>query len=246
MISLKKSEWIILIGLLLLSFVPCVGGIFRLVDLLISSGLVPENPRIQLAPIPVVFHILTAVPYCILGAFQFLPSVIRRYPKWHRLAGRLLVLAGMISALSGLWMTHYYSFPDELQGVLLYCVRIIVGFAMIAYILLGLAAVLKQRFVQHRAWMIRAYALGQGAGTQVFITIPWLLTVGEPSGLTRDLLMTFAWVINIIVAERVINNRSNGIGSGTKLGNSVIGDQGNLKASRFSSDSIAQHLESLQ
>ena len=59
--------------------------------------------------------------------------------------------------------------------------------------------------------MIRAYALGQGAGTQVLITIPWLLTVGEPTGLTRDILMTVAWVLNIIIAERVINNRSNGI-----------------------------------
>ena len=26
----------------------------------------------------------------------------------------------------------------------------------------------------------------------------------EPSGLTRDVLMTFAWVINISVAERII------------------------------------------
>ena len=208
MINLKKSEWIILIGLLLLSFVPCVGGIFRLVDLVSDSGLVPENPRIQSAPIPVIFHILSAVPYCILGAFQFLPSVMRMYPKWHRLAGRLLGIAGLISAISGLWMTHYYSFPDALQGDLLYCVRIIVGFAMIGYILLGLVAVLKKRIVQHRAWMIRAYALGQGAGTQVLVTIPWLLTFGEPSGLTRDILMTVAWVINIIVAEGAINNRS--------------------------------------
>ncbi len=208
MINLKKSEWIILIGLLLLSFVPCVGGIFRLVDLVSDSGLVPENPRIQSAPIPVIFHILSAVPYCILGAFQFLPSVMRMYPKWHRLAGRLLGIAGLISAISGLWMTHYYSFPDDLQGNLLYYVRIIVGFAMIAYILLGIAAIFKKRIVQHRAWMIRAYALGQGAGTQVLVTIPWLLTFGEPSGLTRDILMTVAWVINIIVAEGAINNRS--------------------------------------
>lgn len=217
MINLKKSEWIILIGLLLLSFVPCMGGLFRLLDLVFGTGLVPENPRIQSAPMPVVLHILTAVPYCILGAFQFLPSVMRMYPQWHRLAGRLLVGAGIVSALSGLWMTHYYSFPDALQGILLYYVRIIVGFAMTAYILLGLAAILKKRFVEHRAWMIRAYALGQGAGTQVLITIPWLLTVGEPSGLTRDMLMTLAWVINIIVAESAINNRNNRIDSNSPL-----------------------------
>lgn len=209
MINLSKSEWRILIGLLLLSFVPCIGGIFRLIEMGIGTGLLPENPRIESTPLPVVVHILTAVTYCIIGAFQFLPSVRLTYPKWHRLAGPLLVGAGIISALTGLWMTHYYSFSNNLQGNLLYSVRIIVGIAMAAFILLGLAAVLKKRITHHRAWMIRAYALGQGAGTQVFISIPWFLIVGEPIGFARDILMTLAWVINIIVAERVIHNQSN-------------------------------------
>ncbi len=205
MINLKKPEWFILIGLLLLSFVPCVGGTFRLVELSTGSEFLPVNPRIQSAPIPVVYHIMSSVLYCILGAFQFLLSIRRNYPKWHRLAGRLLVAAGIVSALSGLWMTHYYSFPDHLQGNLLYFIRIFVGLSMTAYILLGLSAVLKKKIARHQAWMIRAYALGQGAGTQVLITIPWLMTVGEPNGLTRDILMTAAWVINIVVAEWVIH-----------------------------------------
>ncbi len=212
--SIKKSEWFILIGLLLISFVPCVGGIFRLVELGSGAEFMPVNPRIQLEPTPVVYHLLSSVPYCILGAFQFLPSFRRKYPKWHRRAGRLLVSAGIVSALSGLWMTHYYSFSDDLQGDLLYYVRLFVGVAMTVYILLGLSAVYQKRIVQHQAWMIRAYALGQGAGTQVFVTIPWLLTVGEPSGLTRDILMTAAWVINLVVAEWAINRRTiNSIGS---------------------------------
>ncbi len=211
MINLKKSEWIILIGLLVLSFVPCIGGLFRLVELELGTALelLPENPRVQSAPTPVKFHLMSSIPYCILGAIQFLPSMRRNYPKWHRLAGRFLVCAGIVSALSGLWMTHYYSFPDSLQGNLLYFVRIMVGFSMTICILLGLSSVLKKRIAQHQAWMIRAYALGQGAGTQVLIVIPWLVTVGEPSGLTRDLLMTAAWVMNIVVAEWIILNEFN-------------------------------------
>ena len=206
MVNLKKSEWFVLVGLLLISLVPCVGGLFRLVELGVVSGMLPENPRIQSAPVPVVFHIVASVVYCIVGVFQFLPSIRRMYLEWHRLAGRVLVGAGMVSALSGLWMAHYYNFPEELQGELLYFVRLVVGLAMFAFILLGLAAILKKRIVQHQAWMIRAYALGQGAGTQVLITIPLLLTVGEPSGFSRDLLMTTAWVINIVIAEKVINH----------------------------------------
>jgi len=209
MINLKKSEWIILIGLLVLSFIPSIGGTFRLVELELGTALefLPENPRIQSAPIPVEFHLISSIPFCILGAFQFLPGIRRNYPKWHRLAGRFLVCAGMVSALSGLWMTHYYSFPDSLQGNLLYFVRIIVGFSMTMCILLGLSSVLKKRIAQHQAWMVRAYALGQGAGTQALIMIPWLLTVGEPGGMTRDILMTAGWVINIVVAEWIIYRR---------------------------------------
>lgn len=104
-------------------------------------------------------------------------------------------------------MTHYYSFPGSLQGNLLYFVRIVVGVSMTTCIVFGLSSVLKKRIARHQAWMIRAYALGQGAGTQVLIAIPWLLTVGEPSGFTRDILMTAAWAINIVVAESIIYRR---------------------------------------
>lgn len=167
----------------------------------------PANPRAQSAPIPIYFHLVSSILFCILGAFQFLSSIRENYPKWHRCAGRLIVIAGVVSALSGLWMTHYYAFPESLQGDLLYVVRIVVSFSMTMFILFGLFSVLNRKFAQHQAWMIRAYALGQGAGMQALIAIPWLITVGEPSGFTRDILMTTAWVINIAASEWIITRR---------------------------------------
>jgi len=208
-LKLVQSERLILIGLLVLSAIPCIGGIFRLIELSTALEFLPENSRIVSVPVPAVFHIISAVIYSILGAFQFLPSIRRNYPKWHRSAGRVLVGAGIVSAGTGLWMTHNYPIPDNLQGMLLYAVRIFVGLSMSAYILLGLSSVLKKRIAQHQVWMIRAYALGLGAGTQVLIAIPWLLTVGEPSGIARDILMTAAWIINVVVGEWVISIKKN-------------------------------------
>jgi len=201
---LNKSEWAILAGLLFLSLVPCLGGLFRVIELIVGLEVMPENPRVRSAPVPVVIHLVGSIPYCILGILQFLPSLRRAYPKWHRMSGRFLVVAGMLAALSGLWMTHVYDFPVTLQGPLLYWVRFAVGFGMIGALCLGLSAVLKRRIEEHKAWMIRAYALGQGAGTQVITAIPWLIMVGEPSGLTRDIIMTVSWVINLLIAEVVI------------------------------------------
>jgi hypothetical protein len=53
--------------------------------------------------------------------------------------------------------------------------------------------------------MIRAYAIGQGASTQGLL-LPSLavITGTEPLGLTKDVLMTFAWIINIVIAEWII------------------------------------------
>ena len=210
MIGIKKTEWLLLVGLLVLSFVPVVGGTFRLAELGLGNTIefLPINPRIESAPIPVIFHLVSSIAYCILGAFQFLPTLRKNHPLWHRVAGRLLVCAGVVSALSGLWMTHFYAFPAQLQGTLLYVVRVIVSVAMVIFIGVAVSSILKKRVIKHQAFMIRAYALGQGAGTQVLITLPWLLSVGEPEGFTREILMSAAWVLNIAVGEWVIKKLS--------------------------------------
>ena len=58
------------------------------------------------------------------------------------------------------------------------------------------------------AWMIRAYALAQGAGTQALIFLPVMLISGPVLGVTRDVLLSAAWVVNLVAAEWLILRRS--------------------------------------
>lgn len=203
---LQRSEWIVVISLLLLSFIPCVGGTIRLIELSLGTTfeLLPQKPMISDAPIPVQIHLATAIPYCVFGIAQFLPSVRKRHTKLHRITGRGLALAGVASVLSGLWMTQFYAHPAEDQSKLLYAVRLTVGLSMLGCFYLGVTHAMKKCIGQHRAWMIRAYALGQGAGTQSLIGIPWVLMAGEITGSSRDFVMTAGWVINALVAESII------------------------------------------
>ena len=60
----------------------------------------------------------------------------------------------------------------------------------------------------HSAWMTRAYAIGLGAGTQVFTFLPWTLFFGEPGQAMHAVLMGAGWVINLAVAEVVIRRRA--------------------------------------
>lgn len=77
---------------------------------------------------------------------------------------------------------------------------------MIASLLLAWSSIRLGDVAKHQAFMIRAYALGLGAGTQVFVLLPWMALSGEVGGITRDLLMTLAWAINIVVGERIIRS----------------------------------------
>ena len=79
--------------------------------------------------------------FCIIGALQFLPSIRRHHPATHRAIGRVIVIVGCVSAASGLWMTHTYVFPGDLQGNLLYWVRMVLGSMMIGFIVWAVIAI---------------------------------------------------------------------------------------------------------
>ena len=200
-----SAAWLV-VGLLLLSAVPVAAGAFRLTELAGGAEITPANARFFASPLPVVLHIVSVTVYAILGAFQFAPGFRRRRPGWHRAAGRLVVGAGLVAALSGLWMTQFYRLPAH-DGPLLYGFRLLFGSLMVTSIVLGVAAIRRREIARHRAWMMRGYAIGLGAGTQALILGVGEITFGAPGEVSRALLMGAAWVINLAVAEWVIRTR---------------------------------------
>lgn len=200
-----SAKWLIA-GLLLLSAIPMAAGAFRLTELTGGAEVTPANARFFASPLPVVLHIVSASVFAVLGAFQFSAPFRRRRPGWHRMAGRLLVPAGLTVALSALWMTLFYPRPAG-DGDLLSAFRLLFGSAMIVSIVLGFAAIRRRDVSKHRAWMMRGYAIGLGAGTQALTLMVGGIVAGPPSELSRALLMGAGWVINLTVAEWAIRRR---------------------------------------
>lgn len=210
MTTSRRPDWLIPVGLMLLSLVPAVAGSARLGQLAGGAEITAANERFFRMPLPVVLHILTAIPYSLVGAWQFAPGFRRRSRGWHRAAGRVLVPLGVAVALSGLWMTLSYPWPAG-DGVLVYVERLVFGSAMLASLVLGLAAIRRRDFAAHGAWMIRAYAIGLGAGTQVLTHLPWfILAEGRPGELSRGVMMGAGWIINVVVAEWAIRRGRSG------------------------------------
>lgn len=206
MASSAKREWLVPVGLIMLSVVPMIAGAVRVTELTGGAAVTPENARFFASPVPALVHIIGASLYCLLGAFQFAPGLRRRRPRWHRISGRLLIPLGLAAALSGLWMTLFYPRPP-IDDVLLTPIRLLFGSAMVGCIVLGFAAIRRRDIPRHQAWMARGYAIGLGAGTQVLTHLPWILMAEQSDGLVRVLLMTAGWVINLAVTEWALRRR---------------------------------------
>ena len=203
---LRRSDWLIPAGLILLSVVPAVAGTALLSSLVTGAEVTVRNARFFAAPVPVILHIVSVVPFSILGAFQFAPAFRRARRGWHRAAGRVLAPLGLLAALTGLWMARFYPWPQG-DGEVLYVLRLVFGSGMALSIILSLDAVRRRDFVAHGRWMIRAYAIGMGAGTQVLTHLPYFVFFGTPDEAIRAVLMAAGWIINVVVAELIILRR---------------------------------------
>ncbi|MBP2217132.1 DUF2306 domain-containing protein [Arthrobacter sp. CAN_C5] len=199
----RRAQWPAPAGLILLSLIPIIQGAFRLTELTGGTEITLQNARFFGSPIPVVTHIVSGTVFALLGAFQFVPS-LRGRRAWHRIAGRVLIPAGLLAALSGLWMSLLYALPES-DGKLLLVFRLVFGSVMAASIFFGIRAIRRRDFVSHSGWMTRAYALGVAAGTQAFVLALWIIFVAPTDETSRALLIGLAWVINLAVAEYIIH-----------------------------------------
>ncbi|MGY1718305.1 DUF2306 domain-containing protein [Blastococcus sp. SYSU DS0552] len=205
--SRPRRRWLVPAALIALALVPLLAGAARLIELSGGAAALPEPPRSAAAPVPLVVHILSALVFTVVGAFQFVPGTRGRRPRWHRVTGRIVAPVGLVAALSGLWLTAVITGADS---GLLTVFRAAAGAGMAVAIVLGVTAVLRRDIRRHRAWMLRGYALGLGAGTQVFTAGFWLVVAGAPGPTAEALTMGAGWLINLAVAEWLIRRRPAG------------------------------------
>lgn len=214
-------EWRTTALLIALSAIPIGAGAMRLGELGAGAQLTPDNARFFAAPLPIVLHIVGASLYCVLGALQLAPALRRRRPGFHRALGWLLIPCGLAAASAGLWMDVSYQRPEP-ASPLLSVMRWLFGSAMLLSLLLGVRAIVQRDFARHGVWMLRAYAIGLGAGTQSLLIVPWVVLFGLPPPLAEALLMGAGWLINLAVAERAMRGKTRALSSSAKVARSHV------------------------
>ena len=181
--------------------IPAVGSLYRVFDLTSQWDWALKFTATHVDNLPLLIHAISAVTFLILGAFQILPGFRSRNLARHRKLGRIAGVAGLIAALSGVWMTLAH---QEISTLPLLYARLLFGTLWAVFILLAIRNVLKKRLPQHRAFMIRAYAIALTAGTLPFIYLPIYLIWGELPPLLDDGVQVIGWIVNLAVAEWII------------------------------------------
>lgn len=152
-------------------------------------------------PIARLAHMVPGLLYMVLTPLQFISRIRITWPRFHRANGRFLMTLGILLIPSGMifaFVHPYVGFPEQVPAVFYTCIYL--GFAGMA-----LRAVIARRFLEHREWMIRGYAMGLG----IYSIRIWFILFQHLSHQPSTVFFATAFWIgiatNLVIAEVWIN-----------------------------------------
>lgn len=195
------NRFVVPAALLLATAIPVIMAGVRVVQ--IPQGTTPADvAHLMTQPLPYWLHAAAGLSFGLIGPVQFGRALAGSYGQLHKLLGRVFVLAGAVLGLSGLQLVatfHGASTP------VLDIARILGGAALLLALVLAIRAIRGRDVPTHRAWMIRAYAVGMGQSLVAVVLFPVYLITGEPPlGLMADLVVVASWVASIAMGEAAI------------------------------------------
>lgn len=100
-------------------------------------------------------HIVCGMTAAILGPLQFWPKIRRDYLPFHRIAGRLYVIAVLGGAIASLGLSLRMEASNAAYAGGL------IGLAVAWLVTTGMAfvAIRRKNLIQHKQWMIRSYVV---------------------------------------------------------------------------------------
>ena len=191
----------LVLALAVLTAIPVLNALVEVVQ--IPTGTYSEDSaRLAVAPVAWFAHVLAGAAFGITGPLQFVRALRQRFGRFHRVTGRVFVLAGATLGLSGLsLLMQVPSVTTPVADI----ARGVFGLALLAALALAIAAIRDRDVLRHRAWMIRSYAVGMGLGVVGLVFFPIYLVTGQPPmGLGADVLFVLSWVLSIVGGEVVV------------------------------------------
>jgi uncharacterized membrane protein len=142
-----------------------------------------------------IIHVIAAVTALVVAPVQFVALVRRRWPAFHRFAGRLYLLPCAVGAPAGFVLALGTTLGPVAGS----------GFAVLAllsagFTWLGWRSAVERRFEAHREWMLRSYAMTAAAIT-LRLMIPASAWAGLDFVASYQVIAWLSWTTNLALAE---------------------------------------------
>jgi uncharacterized membrane protein len=113
-------------------------------------------------PTTTFLHVVPGALFMLLAPLQFSRRFRARHPRWHRIAGRVLVVIAIPIAISGLYFGLAMPFAGfaEASAVALF------GALFLISITRAFVAIRRGDVEQHREWMTRMFGIAIGVALQ--------------------------------------------------------------------------------
>ncbi len=145
-----------------------------------------------------VSHAVLASVALLMGPWQFLPVLRRRWRVAHRLIGRVYCLAVLGGWIASVPVALHAAFgPISSVGFL------VLGLLWVSFTSMGYVMIRRGRVTEHREWMIRSFAMTAAAITLRNI-LPLLVVAGVPFPTSYRIVAWACWIPNLLVAEAIV------------------------------------------
>jgi uncharacterized membrane protein len=157
-------------------------------------------------PLITAVHMLSGILFIALAPLQFTKKIRLKNLSLHRRLGKVLMVCALVSGVYGL--VAAVAFP-AFGGLASEASAWFFGPIFIFSILRAFWCARNKKILQHREWMIRAFALGLGVGTQRVILI--MLMVGSDYSFETSFgpALWLGFGLNLLIAEYWINASRN-------------------------------------
>ena len=125
-------------------------------------------------------HIVPALLFVLLVPLQFVLSLRRRYPRFHRWIGRFIMALGLLVGISALWLSAH-----PVGGVVEGTATVLFGFLLLFSLGKAWLHIRNGRMELHREWATRMVAVALGVATTRPIMALFFAT-GRLTGLTPE------------------------------------------------------------
>jgi uncharacterized membrane protein len=166
----------------------------------------------------ILVHIVAGMTALLLGPFQFIPSIRKKYPRTHRFMGKTYLICVLIAACTSLEVSVLKIIIGE-KGVVFGLGLFVLGLVWLLTSGMAYWSARSRNFVQHREWMVRSFVVTCAFTTFRLSTKLMTEKFGVDGNAAADLMAWASWSVPLIVAELFLQ------GSKIRKGNAALANK---------------------